>query len=174
MARTFRRIVTGHNAAGKSILWQDGPSPNVVEVLPQLNLHELWQTTAPADNTGEEDTALGPIQLEPRDPSGTVFRIVDFPPDEVWKDSDVGEAFEKMHSADAHDGEAETAAMHETQTTDYAIVIEGEIWAVMDEGETKMSVGDVLVQRGTNHAWSNRSDKPAAVAFVLIGAKPRG
>lgn len=44
----------------------------------------------------------------------------------------------------------------------------------MDEGETKMSVGDVLVQRGTNHAWSNRSDKPAAVAFVLIGAKPRG
>ena len=79
-----------------------------------------------------------------------------------------------MHNADAHDDDAETAAMHETQTTDYAIVIEGEIWAVMDEGETKMSVGDVLVQRGTNHAWSNRSDKPAAVAFVLIGAKPRG
>lgn len=173
MTRNFRRIVTGHNAAGKSIIWQDGPSPNVVEVLPQLNLHELWQTRAPADNTGTEDTALGGIQLEPRDPSGTVFRIVDFPPDDVWKESDVGEAFEKMHSPGAHDDDAETAAMHETQTTDYAIVIEGEIWAVMEEGETKMEVGDVLVQRGTNHAWSNRSDKPAAVAFVLIGAKPR-
>jgi hypothetical protein len=93
MTRSFRRIVTGHNAAGKSIIWQDGPSPNVVEVMPQLNLHELWQTTAPADNTGTVDTALGDIQLEPRDPSGTVFRIVDFPPDDAWKDADVGEAF---------------------------------------------------------------------------------
>ena len=63
--------------------------------------------------------------------------------------------------------------MHETHTTDYAIVMEGEIWAVMEADETKLKAGDVLVQRGTNHAWSNRTDKNAVVAFVLVGAAPR-
>jgi quercetin dioxygenase-like cupin family protein len=62
--------------------------------------------------------------------------------------------------------------MHRTQTVDYAIVLSGEIWALMDSGETKMKAGDILVQRGTNHAWSNRSNKPCLVAFVLIDAKP--
>ena len=58
--------------------------------------------------------------------------------------------------------------MHRTETGDYAIVLEGEIWAVMDEGETLLRAGDVLIQRGTNHAWANRSDKTARIAFVLI------
>lgn len=172
MPRSYRRIVTGHDGNGRSILWKDGPSPNVVEVMHGLHVHELWQNTAPADNTGDEDTALGALQLEPRNPSGAVFRIVEFPPDESLKEADMGEAFEKMHT-DALDADSDTAGMHETRTTDYAIVISGELWAVMEEGETKMEVGDVLVQRGTNHAWSNRSDKPAAVAFVLIDAKER-
>jgi hypothetical protein len=173
MARNYRRIVTGHNANGRSILWKDGASPNVFEVMPGLHVYEMWQTAAPADNIGDEDTALGGLQLEPRNANGTVFRIVELPPDESLRDADMGEAFEKMHS-DAHDADSETLGMHETRTTDYAIVIAGEVWAVMEEGETKMEVGDVLIQRGTNHAWSNRSDKPAAVAFVLIDAKPRG
>ena len=86
---------------------------------------------------------------------------------------DVAETFKTMGSGDAHDGEADNAMMHETQTTDYAIVIDGEIWAVMEEGETKLNAGDVLIQRGTNHAWSNRSNAVASVAFVLVGAKPR-
>ena len=54
---------------------------------------------------------------------------------------------------------------------DYAIVVEGEIWALMDVGETLMKAGDLLIQRGTNHAWSNRSDRPARVCFVLNGAE---
>ena len=58
--------------------------------------------------------------------------------------------------------------MHRTETVDYAIVLEGEIWAVMDEGETLMRAGDVLIQRGTNHAWANRSNATARIAFVLI------
>ena len=62
--------------------------------------------------------------------------------------------------------------MHRTNSIDYAIVLSGEIWAVMDVGETKMRAGDVLIQRGTNHAWANRSNRPARVAFVLIDAKP--
>jgi uncharacterized cupin superfamily protein len=62
--------------------------------------------------------------------------------------------------------------MHRTRSIDYAIVLSGEIWAVMDEGETMMKTGDVLIQRGTNHAWANRSNVPCVVAFVLVDAKP--
>jgi uncharacterized cupin superfamily protein len=58
--------------------------------------------------------------------------------------------------------------MHRTDTVDYAILLEGEIWAVMDEGETLMRAGDVLIQRGTNHAWANRSNKTARIAFILL------
>jgi quercetin dioxygenase-like cupin family protein len=62
--------------------------------------------------------------------------------------------------------------MHKTDTVDYAIVLSGEIWALMDEGETLLKAGDCLVQRGTNHAWSNRSNQPCLVAFILISAQP--
>ena len=69
-------------------------------------------------------------------------------------------------------GPVRHAHMHRTRSIDYAIVLSGEIWAVMDVGETKMVAGDVLIQRGTNHAWANRSNAPCVVAFVLIDAKP--
>jgi len=62
--------------------------------------------------------------------------------------------------------------MHRTSTLDYAIVLKGEIHAVMEEGETLMRAGDILVQRGTNHSWSVRGNEPAIVAFVLVSAKP--
>ena len=174
MPKNFRRVVTGHRIEdGKSIIWKDGLAPTIIEPLPQFVLHEMWETKSPADNKGLQDAAIRDNKIEPHDPAGTMFRIVEFPPDEVWQDLDIAESFKKMGSGDAHDGEADNAMMHETQTTDYAIVMEGEIWAVMEAGETKLQAGDVLVQRGTNHAWSNRSDNMAVVAFVLVGAAPR-
>ncbi len=107
-----------------------------------------------------------------RNPSGVVFQIVVFPPNENLKEADMGESFEKIHSG-ALDAHSATAGMRYTRTTDYAIVISGEIWALMEEGESKMEVGDVLVRCGTNHAWPSHSDKPSAVAFLLIDAKER-
>ena len=133
----------------------------------------MWETVSPADNEGSDDVGIRENRIEPHDPAGTIFRIVEFPPDKVWQDLDVAEGFKQMGSGDAHDGEAENLMMHETQTTDYAIVLDGEIWAVMEEGETLLKSGDVLVQRGTNHAWSNRTNTTAAVAFILIGANSR-
>ena len=62
--------------------------------------------------------------------------------------------------------------MHHTRTLDYAIVLFGEIWVMMDEGETKLFAGDVLVQRGTNQPWANRSENPCIVAFVMLDAPP--
>jgi len=74
----------------------------------------------------------------------------------------------------ANKSSARHPMMHTTNTVDYAIILSGEIWAIMDVGEKKMKAGDVLVQRGTNHAWANRSNKPCHVAFILIDAKPVG
>ena len=76
--------------------------------------------------------------------------------------------FGGIYNDAAHDKGARHPGMHTTQTVDYAIILEGEIWAVMDEGETLMRAGDVLIQRGTNHAWANRSARTARIAFVLI------
>ena len=82
------------------------------------------------------------------------------------------EVFRQYGAAQAHDEAARHPGFHKTHSVDYAVVIEGEIWALMDVGETLMKVGDVLIQRGTNHAWANRTDHIARVLFVLNGAAP--
>ena len=173
-----RRVVTGHNARGKSVFLTDGPAPHVRQRSPgSTTVTELWGTHAsPAGNAGAEDPTLRPYRLPPP-PSGSVFRIISYPPDAVRHAS-----LEAEHAAAADDGTGRAAALdktgarhpgfHKTASVDYAIVLSGEIYALMDEGETLLKQGDVLVQRGTNHAWSNRSDAPAVLAFVLIGAEP--
>ena len=175
MAKAVRRVVTGHNERGKSIIARDGPAPSVLEItaMPGLVLSDLWETTsAPADNRDERDAAERPVHLEPA-PRGTIFRIVDFPPDGAWRaTADQMEAFDQIAAGHAADQASDDPMMHKTATVDYAIVLEGEIWAVMDEGETLLRAGDVLVQRGTNHSWSVRGETPARVAFILVGADP--
>ncbi len=100
---------------------------------------------------------------------GTIFRVVEFPPDKAAADFDRKTAFSSMGADHAMDPDASRhPGMHKTATVDYAIVLSGEIWALMDEGETRLETGDCLVQRGTNHAWSNRSDQPCLVAFILV------
>ena len=102
---------------------------------------------------------------------GTIFRVVEFPPDKAAADFDRKTAFASMGADHAMDPDASRhPGMHKTATVDYAIVLSGEIWALMDEGETRLEAGDCLVQRGTNHAWSNRSDQPCLVAFILVSA----
>ncbi|KAK6032448.1 NeuB family protein [Ostertagia ostertagi] len=97
----------------------------------------------------------------------------EFPPDRTYMDTwDAHASFEAMGEAKALDGRPGTKpGMHVTETLDYAIVLSGEIWAVMDVDETLLQAGDVLIQRGTNHAWSNRGEEPALVAFVLMDAR---
>jgi hypothetical protein len=178
MVEPIRRVITGHDAKGRSIIASDGPSPNVLPLagVPDLALTDLWVTAdAPADNTTPGDAAARAITLEPP-PRGTIFRVVQFPPDRDYVDRwDRRQAFASMQAGDTldHGGERHPM-MHRTATVDYAIVLRGEIWAVMDVGETLLRAGDVLVQRGTNHAWSNRTDALCLVAFVLVSARPLG
>ena len=175
MVEKIRRVVTGHDENGKSVFLVDGEATAVKEMdsMPGLALTDLWRTDgAPAENAGDRDAADRPIVLEPP-PNGTVFRIVEFPPDEAWRGkADAAEAFDSIGAGHAADASSDDPMMHRTATVDYLIVLKGEIWAVLDDGETRLKQGDVMVQRGTNHSWSVRNGKPCLLAAVLVGARP--
>src|SRR5262249_1006898 len=141
-----------------------------------VTVTELWETrTSPADNRGNADAIDRAFRLHPPN-SGTVFRIIEYPPDRLRLPALAREAAQpddgsgRMAARDR--GSPRHAGFHKTSSVDYAIVLSGEIFAMMDEGEALLKAGDVLIQRGTNHAWSNRTDEPAYVAFVLIDAEP--
>jgi len=178
--KRFRRVVTGHNADGRSVILTDDTSPHIMPIMDQANfaVTDFWKTAAtPADNgpgTAQDPCSL-PIQVAPPT-DGSVFRVVQFPPDKDWaaKAEAMGGsvAIDETAKAANTGGPVRHAHMHRTRSIDYAIVLSGEIWAVMDVGETKLAAGDMLIQRGTNHAWANRSKEPCVVAFVLIDAKP--
>jgi naringenin degradation protein FdeH len=170
----MRRVVTGHDASGRSVVLSDGESPHhfVLEKAGGLGLTELWETrSAPADNTGRADAAEHERRIEPVN-GGTVFRVIEYPPDrERLKSIDPEAHFASMGARAADAATRRHPGMHRTDTIDYCIVLSGEIWAVLDEGEVLLRAGDCLVQRGTNHAWSNRGDAPCTVAFVLVAAE---
>ena len=135
----------------------------------------FWETTGtPADNCGNADAITRGHRLPPPK-NGSVFRIIEYPPD-----SERLAAIAREHALPDDSGRAAATdrnnprhpGFHKTATIDYAIVLSGEIYAMMDDGEVLLKAGDVLVQRGTNHAWSNRTQEPAVVAFVLIDAEP--
>src|SRR6185312_10655574 len=176
MSKSVRRVVTGHSAAGKSIFVSDGATPHVFCRTPGSTVvHELWETGGtPADNSGNDDAIRRGARLPPPK-NGSVFRIIEYPPDSVRL-----AAITREHALPDPSGRADASdrnnprhpGFHKTATIDYAIVLSGEIYAMMDEGEVLLKAGDVLVQRGTNHAWSNRTNETAVVAFVLIDAAP--
>ena len=175
--KTFRRIVTGHDADGKAIIITDTPSihTQLVGGPGGPTFFEVWHTLeTPAH-----------IQVQPAEPednglvlpppkNGTRLRIIEFPPE--------GEEFRKLMSADTAAefksmGSEKTSSageatphplMHRTKTVDYGIVLEGEITLVLDRAETTIYAGDIVIQSGTNHAWANRSGKPCRMAFILI------
>jgi hypothetical protein len=177
MPQRIRRVVTGHDRDGKSVFVMDGPAPNVLEMasMPGVALTDLWRTrTSPASNAGNADAATGRIRLEPP-ANGTILRVVEFPPDSAWRDTaDAKKAFASIGAGGAPDHASADAMMHATATVDYIIVLKGEIWAILDKGETLLQQGDILVQRGTNHSWSVRTQEPCLIAAVLIGAQPVG
>lgn len=174
MLKKIRRIVTATNEQGKSYIAMDGASPHAIAVsdIPAFGMTNLWITNStPADNSGSNDAAECRVVLEPP-ANGSIFRVVEFPPDiQLAGKVDMEATFKAIgaeHTLDKRN--PKHPAMHKTNSVDYAIVLTGEIYAVLDEDETLMRAGDCLVQRGTNHAWSNRSNAPCLVAFILINA----
>ena len=174
MAAGIRRVVTGHDAAGNAIVIMDGKAPNVLtRKVGGLASTQLWRTfETPADNAGADDTVVGPI-LTPPPEAGSVFRITEFPP--------VTPEIEALpHSAVAAElgaipvGDVKNRHpfMHRTDSIDYALVLDGEIDMLLDDSEVHLRAGDVVIQRGTNHAWVNRGTATCRIAFILIDARP--
>jgi len=173
MPGKVRRIVTAVNAAGRSYILSDTQLP-AADVKPGEPVRAgLWITEgARASNAGVHDPVPDGVifRIPPSGRGGSVFRIVEFVPDKVAAPDPAELA--RRGARTTPDRSAKHPGFHVTDTIDYAICLEGEIWAVMDEGETLMRPGDVLIQRGTYHAWSNRSDRACRMAFVLIDAEP--
>jgi mannose-6-phosphate isomerase-like protein (cupin superfamily) len=172
----IHRVVTGHDAGGRAIVASDGALPTVVEIqaIPGTVFHEVWETRAtpaPVDNAADPTT--GPLKLPPPK-QGTRIRFVDIPPD---TDDFLSKGAARMKEAFTQAGDAAASTvqrdsphplMHRTESIDYGIVIDGEMTLVLDNGEVLLKPGSVVVQRGTNHAWANRSGRPCRMLFVLV------
>ena len=171
MPGKVRRIVTGVNDAGRSFILSDTQLPTA-EVKPGEPVAAgLWITDrAPASNAGNSDPVPDGVimTIPPTDRGGTIFRIIDIAPEGSRHANP--EEMERRGAKIDRERWAKRAGFHQTDTVDYAIVLEGEVYAVLDEGETLMKAGDVLIQRGTHHAWSNRSGSLCRMAFVLVDA----
>lgn len=172
---TFKRVVTGQNDKGQSIvLFNDhGASPKILQKAGGLVLTELWETQeTPANNQGHEERARTIQKIEPEH-AGSLFRLIEYPPDSIrLKSIDTKAHFSSMGVDTTNDPVKAHPGMHKTNTIDYVVIVKGEIYAVLDEGEVLLRAGDCLIQRGTHHAWSNRSNEPCLIAFVLISATP--
>lgn len=139
-----RRVVTGHDARGVSVIAADGAVPGTSAVPGGTLFYPLWATDAtpaPVDATAADPVA-DPLSVPPPR-HGTKVLINEMP-------------------------SGAASPMHRTETLDYGIVLDGEVVLVLEDGETVLRAGDVVVQRGTNHRWENRSSRPARVAFILI------
>ena len=178
-----RRVVTGHDERNRAIIQEDGLVPRVRSIGGEHGplFFEVWNTRAtpaPIDHASGEPPESG-IQLAPPK-HGTRIRVLDIPPDDASFNTLTPEQalshFAEVGAAEAssHTGTGSPHAfMHRTETIDYGIVLEGEVTLILDVGETIVRAGDIVIQRGTNHGWANRSDRHCRIAFILIDGEYR-
>ncbi len=176
MIRPIHRVVTGHNADGKSVILFDDNAPNVTEIkaAPGTGVTEVWVTDeAPANLDNETDRSLRPMRHDPV-AQGTIFRVVEIPPETAGQAIDAEKTFEELGSKNRPSAEATAkhATMHRTDSVDYLVVISGEMTMVMEEGEVLLRPGDCIVQQGTYHGWVNTGTEPCMLAAILIDAQP--
>ena len=178
--KPVRRIVTIDDDSGKSLAIADGPSPDVRSdpARPGFSSTRIWITDAsPVRIEDFRDPLQSQHTIEPPR-GGSVCRVITFPPDDVFRGKigakEVEAYFRAMGSpsASTYSPKAPHPYMQRTRTLDFCLVLEGEITLVLDMEEVHLKAGDTVVQRGTNHAWSNRSDRPCTIAFSSHDASP--
>ncbi len=170
-AEGLRRIVTGHDAEGKSIVTIDGPPAGAAGAL-----QEIWQTEGTlVDSRGTDDAGAGPPVLSPS-PGGSKFRWFILPPRDPKMSKEDLEAryaagFASMNAARERVDTSRDPAMHKTETIDYIVLLSGKVTLMLDKEKRELKPFDVVVQRGTNHAWINTSNETAIFIGVLIDAE---
>jgi mannose-6-phosphate isomerase-like protein (cupin superfamily) len=172
--KPFRRIVTGHRG-GKSAILRDTALPTYAfRNIPGFEQTYVWAT----DGSGEKDPAQVDAKMPESAlpaPGGSLVQVVTFPPRSRRSESAADPAaiaqeyqarLPRLADTFEHDG----SEMHVTPTTDYALLLEGELSLELDDGETvHLSAGDLVVQQGTRHGWRNKSERPATIIFVMLG-----
>lgn len=172
----IRRIVTGHDPSGQAVFISDDTAPRATDFadIPGHGIAQLWATacTPQLSATPQDPTQLQGSMIPGA--GGTSLLAVSFPPDSVMAAPlDPQRAFEQM--AAALPGlfecfEAEHPGMHRTPTIDYGVLLEGELWLELDNGEQRLvRPGDVVIQNGTRHAWRNKSERLAKAIFFMVG-----
>jgi hypothetical protein len=175
-----RRVITAVKD-GKSVFVSDGPVPNAhhYTCIPGMMTSVVYATAAPPQLAQDEGETAPPGLHVPPAPGETRFMIVTFPPDSSLARPDFDPAAADAEQRKFIPGlaelfEADEPGMHRTETVDYDIVLEGEIWLELDDrATTHLRTGDVAIQCGTRHAWRNKGDRTATMCFVLIGGVPR-
>jgi len=176
MVGEIRRIVTGHDIEGRAVILSAGAPERVVDLTDHgPRFYEIW-------STGETPVRIDRDSGEPHEDTltlapprnGTRIRVLDIAP-ETQEIQNVDAAQARRHFELVGAGEASTRNrgaphpyMHRTETVDYGIILSGEIYLIVDRGEILCRPGDIVIQRGTNHAWANRSKEVCRIAFILI------
>lgn len=172
------RIVTARDASGNAVFLDEMKTPHLISFdhVPGFAVTRLWSTresaTIPRTVT---DAALSSMSLVPS-PGETSCVIVEFPPDTTLEDITDWDAAGAEYAAKlpglAERFEADSPGMHTTPTIDYIVMLSGELWLELDAGQQRLlTEGDIVIQNGTRHAWRNRSDRPARIMSVMIGAR---
>ena len=171
----YRRIVTG-NVNGKSVVQSDGPMQAYeFETVPGYEHTLIWVNPSTPDLRKEQRFDRYPDSVVPG-PGGTSLHLVTFPPDAVFADPSFDGAAARDEALIRRRGladhfEEKDPGMHKTNTVDYAVVYDGEIWLELDDSEAlHLKRGGVVVQNGTRHAWRNKGTKPVTMLFFLNGA----
>jgi hypothetical protein len=172
---SVRRIVAAIDEQGRSFIAEDGVSPATmtIEERPGYRNAVLWRTVGSPTPVAAPDTVLEQRGVLPPT-GGTVLRVIDIPPevkDPELRRRQTAAVFARFADVPHDATHVRHPGMHVTDTIDYAIVLQGELVAIMDDGEVVMRAGDILIQRGTHHAWANRSNAMARIAFVLVDAQ---
>jgi hypothetical protein len=178
----IRRVVTGLDPSGRAAAVSDGPAPRShdLENIPGMSTSMLW-ATAPGEPIRLDGSDPTPgVRRQLPEPGGTCFLIIRFPPDSVFADPAYDAAAASAERQIAFPGiagllEPDNPGMHTTNSIDYVVVLDGDLWLELDDGQlTRLGPGDTVVQNGTRHAWRNLSEKPATVAVVQVGAEREG
>jgi mannose-6-phosphate isomerase-like protein (cupin superfamily) len=167
-----RRVVTTIDSGGKAVVMFDDRIPLMAARAP-VGVGEVWVTEkSPAELSPTEDRAHVKVGIQPPR-SGTIFRIIDYPPASPAVEKFDINTMMKVVGADAPAKglPPRHPMMHRTRSVDYAIILSGEIDMLLDEGEVHLKAGDVLVQQATNHAWINRGKENCRIAFILIDSQ---
>jgi hypothetical protein len=174
---TIRRLVTATDENGKSYFAAIGVPPRTVDYrhTPGYRNTFVW-TTPPQLNVPAPPTDLTLTERMLPPPGGTTLVIITMPPDSVMDSPGFSAAAAEAEHMEQNRGggavlDPENPGMHITNSVDYIVMLEGSVWAEMDNGVEELRPGDILIQNGTRHAWRNRSDRPATFAAFVVGAR---